>query len=64
MEDFYKKYYFGVKKFVGQKIDDEGVVEEITNDVLMAAMMCKSNFNGQCSEIHQRWQSSSNAYAK
>jgi RNA polymerase sigma-70 factor (ECF subfamily) len=51
MEDFYKKYYFGVKKFVSQKIDDEGVAEELTNDIMMAAMMCRSNFNGKCNEF-------------
>jgi len=51
MEDFYKKYYLSVKKFVSQKIDDEGVVEELTNDIMMAAMMCRSNFNGECNEF-------------
>ena len=51
MEDFYKKYYLGVKKFVSQKIDDEGVAKELTNDIMMAAMMCRSNFNGKCNEF-------------
>jgi len=51
MDDFYKKYYLGVKKFVSQKIDDEGVVEELTNDIMMAAMTCQSNFNGKCNEF-------------
>ena len=51
MEDFYKKYYLSVKKFVSQKIDDEGVVEELTNDIMMAAIMCRSNFNGECNEF-------------
>ena len=51
MEDFYKKYYLGVKKFVSQKIDDEGIAEELTNDIMMAAMMCQSNFNGKCNEF-------------
>lgn len=51
MEDFYKKYYFGVKKFVSQKIDDEGVAEEVTNDVMMAAIICRPNFNGKCNEF-------------
>jgi RNA polymerase sigma-70 factor (ECF subfamily) len=51
MDNFYKKYYLGVKKFVSQKIDDEGVVEELTNDIMMAAMMCRSNFNGKCNEF-------------
>ena len=32
MDEFYKKYYFGLKKFVSNRIDDEGLVEELTND--------------------------------
>ena len=51
MEDCYKKYYFGLKKFISQKIADDGVVEEITNDVMLAVMKADSNFNGRCSEF-------------
>ncbi|HNZ84392.1 MAG TPA: sigma-70 family RNA polymerase sigma factor [Candidatus Woesebacteria bacterium] len=51
MEDCYKKYSLGVKNFIRQKIDDEGVVEEITNDVMLAAMSSWKNFRGQCSEF-------------
>jgi len=51
MDDFYNKYYLGVKKFVSQKIDDEGVVEELTNDIMMAAIMCRPNFDGKCNEF-------------
>jgi RNA polymerase sigma-70 factor, ECF subfamily len=51
MEDFYKRYYLGVKKFVNQRIDDEGIAEELTNDIMMAAMTCRSNFNGKCNEF-------------
>lgn len=51
MEDCYKKYYFGLKKFVSQRIDDEWVVEEIVNDVMLAAMNLNSNFDGRCSEF-------------
>lgn len=51
MDDFYNKYYFGVKKFVNQKIDDEGVVEELTNDILMAAIICRPTFDGKCNEF-------------
>ena len=51
MEDFYQKYYRSVKSFVGQRIDDEMVVEEITNDVLMAAYNSLETFNHQCSEF-------------
>ena len=51
MEDFYNKYYLGIKKFVSQKIDDEGIVEELTNDIMMAAIMCRPNFDGKCNEF-------------
>lgn len=51
MEDCYKKYYFGLKKFISQKIDDEGVVEEIANDVMLAVMKSDSSFDGRCSEF-------------
>lgn len=51
MDDFYNKYYYGIKKFVSQKIADEDVVEELTNDIMMSAIMCRSNFNGKCNEF-------------
>lgn len=51
MEDCYKKYNLGIKKFIRQKIDDEGVVEEITNDVMLAAMNSWKNFRGECAEF-------------
>jgi RNA polymerase sigma-70 factor, ECF subfamily len=51
MEDFYNRYYLGVKKFVSQKIDDEGVAEELTNDIMLAAIMCRPNFDGKCNEF-------------
>lgn len=51
MENFYKKYYFSIKKFVSQKIDDENVIEELTNDILMAGMNSLVNFNGKSSEF-------------
>ena len=41
----------GIKKFIRQKIDDEGVVEEITNDVMLAAMNSWKNFRGECAEF-------------
>ena len=51
MEKFYKKYHLGLKSFIGQKIDDEGVIEEVTNDVLLAAINSKDSFDGRCSEF-------------
>lgn len=51
MRDFYQKYYPGVRGFVTKRIDDEGVVEELTNDVLLAAYESLPSFNGRCSEF-------------
>lgn len=51
MEKFYKKYHLGLKSFISQKIDDEGVIEELTNDVLLAAINSKDSFDGRCSEF-------------
>lgn len=50
-KEFYDKYYLGIKGFISQKIDDEGLVEEITNDVLLAAINSKENFNKKCNEF-------------
>jgi RNA polymerase sigma-70 factor (ECF subfamily) len=36
---------------VKKKIDDEGLVDEMTNDILMAAFNSLPNFNHQCSEF-------------
>lgn len=51
MEDFYQKYYKSVRSFVSKKIDDENVVEEMTNDVLLAAYNSMNKFNGKCAEF-------------
>jgi len=51
MEDCYKKYSFGLKKYISQKIDDEGVVEELVNDVMLAAINSGKSFEGRCSEF-------------
>ena len=51
MEDCYKKYYFGLKKFISQKIDDEGVVEEITNDVMLAVINSEKRYEKRCSQF-------------
>ncbi len=51
MEDFYKKYYFSIHSFVRQRIDDEGVAEELTNDIMMAGITSISSFNGKSSEF-------------
>ncbi|MDP4010005.1 MAG: sigma-70 family RNA polymerase sigma factor [Candidatus Shapirobacteria bacterium] len=51
MEDLYQKYYLGVRGFIAQKIDDEDVVEELSNDVLMAGISTYSAFNHKCSEF-------------
>ena len=51
MEDCYKKYYFGLKKFISQKIDDEGVVEEMINDVMLAVINSEKNYQQKCSQF-------------
>jgi len=51
VNDFYYKYYKSVKGFVSKRIDDESVVEEIVNDVFLAAYNSLPNFNHQCTEF-------------
>jgi RNA polymerase sigma-70 factor, ECF subfamily len=51
MQDFYNKYYYSVRGFVKKRIDDEGLVDELTNDIIMAAFNSLPNFNHQCSEF-------------
>lgn len=51
MKEFDKKYRRSVEKFVSQKIDDTGLVEEITNDVLWSAWESRENFNHKCEEF-------------
>lgn len=51
MQDFYQKYFSGLRVFIARKIDDEGVVDELTDDVLMAAYDSLPNFNHKCSEF-------------
>ena len=51
MERWYKKYYPGIRGFVEKKIDDVGVVEEITNDILLAGFNSLPTFKGDCSEF-------------
>lgn len=51
MEEFYKKYYLPLKKFVTGKINDERDVEELVHDILLAAYNSKPLFNGQSNEF-------------
>lgn len=51
MEDFYNKYYLSIRGFVRQRIDDEGVVEELVNDIMLAGISSLSSFNGKSSEF-------------
>lgn len=51
MEDCYKKYYFGLRKFISQKINDEGVVEELINDVMLAVMNSEKNYQHRCCQF-------------
>lgn len=51
MRDFYQKYYLGIRAFVAQRINDDGLVEELTNDILWAAYESLPSFNHNCSEF-------------
>ncbi len=51
MEDLYYKYHKSIRAFIGKKIDDEGVVEELVNDTLLAAINSYPSFNGRSSEF-------------
>lgn len=51
MRDFYQKYYGSVRGFVGKRINDEGTVDELTDDILLAAYESLPNFNQKCSEF-------------
>jgi RNA polymerase sigma-70 factor, ECF subfamily len=51
MENLYQRYYKGISGFIRKKIDDEGVVEELTDDVLMSAIEAMPTFNKNCSEF-------------
>jgi len=46
-----EKYRQSIAGFVKRKIEDEGVVEELTNDILMAAYGARKNFRGEAEEF-------------
>jgi len=51
VNDLYDRYHKGVRGFISRKIDDEGVVEELTNDTLLAVMQSHTTFDGRSSEF-------------
>jgi RNA polymerase sigma-70 factor (ECF subfamily) len=51
MEEFFRRYEKLMRKFVAQKIDDEGVAEEITLDILWAAYKSLPSFRHGSSEL-------------
>jgi RNA polymerase sigma-70 factor (ECF subfamily) len=51
MEEFLNRYQQSIKSFVERKIEDEGVVEELTNDILMAAYGARGKFRGEAAEF-------------
>ena len=44
-------YYLGIKAFIKRKIDDEGTVEELTNDVMWAAIKSRGDFANKSAEF-------------
>jgi len=51
MKNYYQEYQLGLKKYISQKIDDDWVVEEIANDVMLAAINSEKKFEGRCSDF-------------
>ncbi len=51
MNNFYKKYYKSIRGFVLKRIDDEGLAEELTNDILLAGFKSLPTFSGKGSEF-------------
>ena len=47
METIFKQYYPKIKSFVRKRIDDEGVVEEISNDVMVVALNSTCTFQNK-----------------
>lgn len=46
-----EKYRLGLAQYIRRKIDDEGVVEELTNEVMHGAYLSWGTFNRKCSEF-------------
>jgi len=51
MEDLVNKYQKSLMAFIRKKVGDEDVVEELTQDILMAAYKALHTFNGKSSEF-------------
>ncbi|MGI5840928.1 MAG: RNA polymerase sigma factor [Patescibacteria group bacterium] len=51
MKKFYKKYYKSIKSFVLKRVDDEGVAEELVNDILYSGMKSLVTYQGNGSEF-------------
>ena len=51
MNDFYKKYHKRIGYFVAKRVDDEGIAEELVNDIMLAGINSRSNFSGRSSEF-------------
>lgn len=48
---FIKKYYFGVKKFVEQRVNSQEDAEELVDDILLAAFNSQPYFQGKAKEF-------------
>lgn len=51
VDNLVEKYQKSVAGFVRKKVDDEGVVEELTQDILYAAYKAWPSFSGKSSEF-------------
>lgn len=45
------EYQRGIKAFIARKIDDQGIVEELTNDVMWAAIKSRDDFANKSAEF-------------
>lgn len=44
MNNFYNKYHKSIRSFVAKRVGDEGVAEELTQDIILAAYDSRNNF--------------------
>lgn len=49
--DFYDKYYWGIHKLVGDKVDNGQDADELTHEILVAGINSWPSFDGRCAEF-------------
>lgn len=51
MKDLYNQYHKGIRAFIARRVEDEGVIEELTSDTLLAAIRSRTTFEGRSTEF-------------